>query len=313
MRLSASNINQAAVISLVLAILGIPLVGIVTGAVAMTLAGVALGQMSLAPKMRGRTAAYLGLVIGLADVLLWSYGCGFLNAPKHEAASGKRFEEIVSRPVNDFNGAPIPIKQALKANVFFIVEQRRPLFLGSDKFIGSGVILAKGESGNLILTNRHVIDPSFAKKDFWSFLSSQTITAYFCDGSSKSASLWWVGPQETDLAVVVTGGPPEAALLPQPKSGPVRIGDKVFAVGNPLELNWSYTEGVVSGIRQLGGAAKLRLLQTQTPINPGNSGGGLYSQDGDLIGVVTWTKDKSQAEGISFAIAYDDFLRLYSR
>jgi S1-C subfamily serine protease len=313
MRFSASNINPTAVLSLVLAVLGLPLMGVGIGAVAMTLAGVALGQMSVDRRMRGKTIAYLGLIIGLVDMLMWSGALGFLHTPKHEAASGKRFEEIVTRPLNDFKTAPTPIKQALEANVFFIVEQKRPLFFGSDKFIGSGVILAKGEGGSLILTNRHVIEPSFTAADIWSLLSSRNITAYFCDGTSKPGAVWWVGPLETDLAVVVTGIPPEAPSLPEPKGADVRIGDKVFAVGNPHELNWSYTEGVVSGIRKMGGPTKLRLLQTQTPINPGNSGGGLYAQDGDLIGIVTWTKDKSQAEGISFAIAYDDFLNLYSR
>ena len=60
------------------------------------------------------------------------------------------------------------------------------------------------------------------------------------------------------------------------------------------------------------GPVRLKILQTQTPINQGNSGGGLYSADGTLIGIVTWTKDKAQSEGISFAIRYEDFLSLYN-
>ena len=91
-----------------------------------------------------------------------------------------------------------------------------------------------------------------------------------------------------------------------------RIGERVFAVGNPHELNWSYTEGVVSGIREKkNGPVRLKILQTQAPINVGNSGGGLYTLDGGLIGIVTWTQAKSQAEGIGFAIAFDDFLSLF--
>jgi serine protease Do len=78
-------------------------------------------------------------------------------------------------------------------------------------------------------------------------------------------------------------------------------------------LSWSYNEGVISGIREtVKGPVRLKILQTQTPINQGNSGGGLYSADGTLIGIVTWTKDKAQAEGISFAITYGDFLSLYN-
>ena len=54
----------------------------------------------------------------------------------------------------------------------------------------------------------------------------------------------------------------------------------------------------------------MRVIQTQAAINPGNSGGGLYDQDGYLIGINTWTADKSVSEGIGFAIALDELLEL---
>ena len=94
----------------------------------------------------------------------------------------------------------------------------------------------------------------------------------------------------------------------------MEIGDLVFTIGNPHELSWTYTEGAVSGVRETSKANfKLRIIQTQAPINQGNSGGGLYSQDGTLIGIVSWTKNKAQAEGISFAIMYEDFLAVYNK
>jgi serine protease Do len=89
----------------------------------------------------------------------------------------------------------------------------------------------------------------------------------------------------------------------------MRIGDKVFAVGNPHELSWSYAEGVISGMREFPqGSQKLTIYQLQVPINQGNSGGGLYAMDGTLIGIISWTKNKAQAEGIGFAIRYQDFV-----
>jgi hypothetical protein len=141
-----------------------------------------------------------------------------------------------------------------------------------------------------------------------------SITAFFHDGTSKRSYVWWVEPHGVDLALVATGTSPEDIPLNENSGTPeLQIGQKVFAVGNPHELSWSYNEGVISGIREtVKGPVRLKILQTQTPINQGNSGGGLYSADGTLIGIVTWTKDKAQAEGISFAITYGDFLSLYN-
>jgi serine protease Do len=89
-------------------------------------------------------------------------------------------------------------------------------------------------------------------------------------------------------------------------------GDKVFVVGNPLGLDWTYTQGVISATRKafVDGEA-ISIIQTQAPVNTGNSGGGLYLSDGTLIGVITWARPKRISEGIGLAISYVDFLRLY--
>jgi 2-alkenal reductase len=86
----------------------------------------------------------------------------------------------------------------------------------------------------------------------------------------------------------------------------MRIGDAVFAIGNPHGLGWTHTQGTISQfrIREMAGR-RLRIIQTQTVINPGNSGGGLYDKDGYLIGINTWTQDKRVSEGLNFAIALD--------
>jgi serine protease Do len=78
-----------------------------------------------------------------------------------------------------------------------------------------------------------------------------------------------------------------------------------------MALYWSYTEGVISAIRQQGfGSRDVTVYQTQTPINQGNSGGGLYNMAGELVGINTWTQDKSQAEGLSFAISAQSLVDL---
>jgi len=90
-----------------------------------------------------------------------------------------------------------------------------------------------------------------------------------------------------------------------------RVGETVFAIGNPHDLGWSHTQGVISQFRiKTYEARRVRVIQTQASINPGNSGGGLYDQEGYCLGINTWTADKSISEGIGFAVALDTLLDL---
>lgn len=94
-------------------------------------------------------------------------------------------------------------------------------------------------------------------------------------------------------------------------TSPVKIGDTVFAVGNPHGLGWTHTGGDVSQIRRrASGDTEYRVIQTSAAINPGNSGGGLYDKEGRLIGINTWTQDKRFAEGLGFAIAFETLLNM---
>lgn len=122
---------------------------------------------------------------------------------------------------------------------------------------------------------------------------------------NESAVIEWVAPYGIDLAILsapvsridVVEAYWDVAKIP-------RIGDQVFAVGNPHGLGWTHTIGNVSQIRrQIRGVCDFKILQSSAPINPGNSGGGLYDEQGQLIGINTMTADKRVAEGIGFSIA----------
>lgn len=90
----------------------------------------------------------------------------------------------------------------------------------------------------------------------------------------------------------------------------VNAGDSVFAVGNPLGLERSVTQGIVSNrSRNLEGQL---YLQTDTAINPGNSGGPLFNHRGEVIGVTSRGAHAALADNLGFAIpiAYvKEFLR----
>lgn len=307
-----SRIHPPAMIALIVSIVGIPLVGLITGAIAVVLAAASLSCMAGDPQLRGRGMAMAAVLVGLGDMILWAVLPGLMVPHVHIPVLQKG-EHLIFPSAGFPANAPPPIKRALENNVFLVVKRDRwPPFLTAETISGSGVVLGRTETSCLILTSRHVVDPSFTNSLSSPPDTSASITAYFHNGAKSPAHIRWTAPGGADLALVATGEP--SATVPVPDLHPLRrteIGEKVFTVGNPHDLTWTYNEGVISAVREISlGNRPIRVYQTQTPINVGNSGGGLYSQDGTLIGIVTWTKDKSQAEGISFAIAYMSFLQL---
>jgi putative serine protease PepD len=141
---------------------------------------------------------------------------------------------------------------------------------------GSGIVI---RSDGYVLTNEHVT----AVAD-----GGGTITVAFADGRTASAKL--VGAdKETDLAVVkmnLTGL--TAATFAD--SDAIKVGQTVVAVGSPLGLNGTVTEGIVSALhRPTSGAsdnsAVIDAIQTDAAINPGNSGGALVDLAGRVVGI----------------------------
>ncbi len=122
-----------------------------------------------------------------------------------------------------------------------------------------------------------------------------------------------MAPGQVDLALVRAGCTPatgaQAAFWQ--KARPMRVGQTVIAIGNPHQLGWTQTQGVISQFRVWSiDDRRIRVIQTQAAINQGNSGGGLYDQEGYCLGINTWTADKRTTEGIGFAIALDTLFDL---
>jgi serine peptidase DegS len=161
-------------------------------------------------------------------------------------------------------------------------------FQHREQTLGSGVIVSAQGQG-YVLTNNHVI------------AHAADIQVLLYDGRIAKASL--VGAdEESDLAVLKI----EASNLPviHIAEQPLRPGDVVLAIGNPLGLNQTVTMGIVSAIgRQLNGSSAEDFIQTDAAINLGNSGGALVNAEGELVGINTLLIGKAAgAEGIGFAI-----------
>lgn len=135
------------------------------------------------------------------------------------------------------------------------------------------------------------------------------------DGRDYKAAL--VGASRShDLAVLLIGvGFKAPAPVPVGTSSDLKVGQKVFAIGNPFGLDWTLTTGIVSALdRSLAaenGATIEHLIQTDAAINPGNSGGPLLDSAGRLIGINTAIYSPSGASaGIGFAVPVDTVNRV---
>jgi len=105
------------------------------------------------------------------------------------------------------------------------------------------------------------------------------------------------------------------APVPLGTSHDLKVGQKVFAIGNPFGLDWTLTTGIVSALdRSLAaenGVTIEHLIQTDAAINPGNSGGPLLDSAGRLIGINTAIYSPSGASaGIGFAVPVDTVNRV---
>ena len=165
---------------------------------------------------------------------------------------------------------------------------------------GSGFIW--DEAGHVV-TNFHVIE------------GASEATIKLADGRDYAARLVGVSPSH-DIAVLRIGvGYKRPQPVPLGTSGDLKVGQKVYAIGNPFGLDWTLTSGIVSALnRSIGadnGATIEHLIQTDAAINPGNSGGPLLDSAGRLIGINTAIYSPSGASaGIGFAVPVDTVNRV---
>ena len=102
-----------------------------------------------------------------------------------------------------------------------------------------------------------------------------------------------------DLCLLTTDEPLPAVPAVIAPIDSVKVGEKVYAIGSPLGLELSLTDGLVSALR-VAPNEKLPDIQTSAPIAPGSSGGGLFDEDGRLVGVTVAIASK-ETDNLAFA------------
>jgi trypsin-like peptidase/uncharacterized protein DUF4190 len=291
--------SQLALAALVLGLLGIPLVGLLLGPIAIACGVLAVGAIQRQDRLVGLRLAVAGIVLGTLDLIGWTAALFLLlSRPVLPPQAEPGLRDASSRAAAGIAEAPPHIRRALGANVLVRCGGAR-----GAQGLGSGVVVGREPGAYLVLTNRHVAECGDG---------ATTLTAATVGGGAQPAKVAWRAPDAVDavvLRVVLATALPEPAALRAPQ--PPRVGDAVFAVGNPLGYEATFTAGVLSAMRAATyGARELRVFQVQASVNPGNSGGGLYDAGGHLIGLNTWTAGRAVSEGLGFAVAADDLLRL---
>lgn len=151
----------------------------------------------------------------------------------------------------------------------------------TDRSAGTGFIVS---DDGYAITNYHVIADSLYVKviDYDEQIHDAELIAFDSD---------------SDLAVLkMTGSFIPLALG---DSDSVEIGERVIAIGNPLGLSFTVTEGIISGLNRVGPNGREDYIQTDVTLNPGNSGGPLINTKGEVIGVNNFKLGNAEALGFA--------------
>lgn len=265
-------------------------------------------------QLRDRSAVIGRIIAEKPDQVFVDIGYTVISVPRAQITKVVRSEEKSSatkaakKPADSAAKAAAPAKPATEAKGLFtanptpppertvrelmaqlgqaVVQVRTPSGLGSGFFIN--------EDGHLI-TNFHVIEGE----------TQISIEVYHQRGGQlerrayKQARIVAMN-KFADLALlkIEDAGAPRFARVPLGDADALAVGERVFAIGSPLGLERTVTEGILSTkTRQMQGAL---YLQTTTQINPGNSGGPLFNLRGEVVGVTNMKI--TFGEGLGFAI-----------
>ena len=257
----------------------------------------------------------LGAVVALAAVVT----VGYLTRPAKTDVvpltdpEAKPREQSPRAPLDSDEREAVDLFKKVKpsvVNVDIVLRQRtgwdeRPV----ERQTGAGSGFIWDDEGRIV-TNYHVVADVLRRRDL---LTARVVLA---DRTAHDADVIGVAP-DYDLAVLRFAPHDRPAKdkvrkIDLGSSADLEVGQKVYAIGNPLGLSLSMTTGIISAldrpIRSPAGTTIHGGIQTDAAINPGNSGGPLLDKTGRLIGVntaIATTTENGGNIGIGFAIPAD--------
>ena len=197
---------------------------------------------------------------------------------------------------------PIPVsKNKLDTEEIAAITLPSVVKLQGDSGQGSGFFI---NQKGLILTNMHVV--SGGDKEF--IISGD-------NGIKDLGKVLYIDSQ-LDYALIQAESLEKTKPLPLCFANYPRPGQKVVAIGSPLGIAGTVTQGIVSAVREPTEQLQdlvpyyVTLIQTDAPISNGNSGGPLVNSKGEVVGINTWslTGEKGRAQSLNFAISIVDVL-----
>lgn len=232
-----------------------------------------------------------------------------LNSNYHrlmnELEDNKAMLEVLERLVKELSRANT--SEGLEAEQIYNMTKDSVVLISNRQFVGgtlrtvrtgSGFVYRVGENIAYVVTNNHVIE------------NAVEVRVTFLDGTTFTTHHEW-GDVYTDLAVIKIFDIPETMNL-KPlligNSTELKVGETVYAIGNPFGLEGSMTQGIVS---QLGrslptatGYSIVDVIQFDAAVNPGNSGGPLLNSLGMVVGVTTAIETETGGfMGIGYAVS----------
>ncbi len=255
-------------------------------------------RMQLVPSQKAISSAKpgRGKIFSLLGALILLCSTGLLVGCQSRGSTGAA-EAPISSATNN-NGSLLPssngtnteaVREAVIAKVQPAVVQ---INVKTEKGggLGSGVII---DNRVYIITNNHVVQ------------GAQSAEVVLYTGQVLPAQVIGTDPPD-DLAIIkITPPGTGVTVAALGDSSKLLVGQDVLAIGNPLGITQTVTNGIISALNRTVGNIP-DAVQTDAPINPGNSGGALVDMQGNLIGVPTSTaidpEFKTPANGVGFAV-----------
>ena len=181
------------------------------------------------------------------------------------------------------------VKRSSDAVVLIVISNS----VGQETALGSGFLIS---ADGQIVTNYHVI------KDAHAAIVKLSNGAFFPVNSIVASDA------DKDLAIIKVNG----RNLPFLQIGDIEslhVGDHVVAIGSPLGLEGTVSDGIVSALRD---AAKTKWIQTTAPVSHGNSGGPLLDMNNHVVGVITWGVNLQLGQNLNFAAPANEIKALLS-
>ena len=246
------------------------------------------------PARRSRIPWGCGLLILALALFAAGWAVGHVTAAPVQSGSlqsGSNTQAVPTLTGDNINAVRVAVIAKVRPEVVLITVNTQ-----QGTALGSGVIIDKR---GYIVTNNHVVS------------GATNVQVTLFNGANVAGQVAGTDPAD-DLAVVKFTPPSaniSAATLGD--SSKLQVGEDVLAIGNPLGIMQTVTNGIVSALGRSvsegqGGATLPGAIQTDAPINPGNSGGALVDLQGNVIGIPTLTaidpEFNAPANGVGFAI-----------